>query len=288
MNPGAPESCNGYDDDCDGDIDEAGSLGETVWYADTDADGYGGSGMMSACDLPSGYVATSTDCDDGLGTVYPGADEYCNGIDDDCDSATDEAGAVDEVAWYIDGDGDGFGDEATVVYACDQPAGYTGIGGDCDDTSAFTYPGATDLCDSTDNDCDGSFDEGGFCPCPVTTYNGHPYMFCTAGVNWNDAEVACEGYPGYTLAAPTTATENDWLSASVISISTTRWWAGGADSTVEGRWQWMTLEPWSYSNFAAGEGSGNSQDCLQLGNPDWTWADASCRSNGNYVCEGMP
>ncbi len=41
----------------------------------------------------------------------------------------------------------------------------------------------------------------------------------------------------------TTAAENDWLSATVISISATRWWAGGADSTVEGRWQWMTLEP---------------------------------------------
>ena len=288
VNPAAPESCNGYDDDCDGDIDEAGSLGETVWYVDADADGYGGAGTMSACDRPAGYVATSTDCDDGLGTVYPGASESCNGIDDDCDGDIDEAGAIDEIAWYIDTDGDGFGDEATAVYACDAPAGYTGTGGDCDDTSAFIYPGATDLCDSTDNDCDGSFDEGGFCPCPVTTYNGHPYMFCTAGVNWNDAEVACEAWPGYTLAAPATAAENDWLSASVISISATRWWAGGADSTVEGRWQWMTLEPWSYSNFAAGEGSSNSQDCLQLGNPDWTWTDASCRSNANYVCEGTP
>jgi hypothetical protein len=84
VNPGAAEACNGVDDDCDGVIDEDGTA--STWYADADGDGYGGSTSVSACTAPTGYVAASTDCDDGAAGVHPGADEVCgDGADGDCD-----------------------------------------------------------------------------------------------------------------------------------------------------------------------------------------------------------
>jgi hypothetical protein len=62
--------------------------------------------------------------------------------------------------YYVDADGDGFGDEATGVESCSQPQNTITTGGDCDDTNDQIYPGATEVCDAVDNDCDGSVDEG--------------------------------------------------------------------------------------------------------------------------------
>jgi hypothetical protein len=59
--------------------------------------------------------------DDERADVFPGAEERCDGVDNDCDGTTD-AGATDATAWYNDGDGDGFGaGEATLD--CEAPAG---------------------------------------------------------------------------------------------------------------------------------------------------------------------
>ena len=85
--------------------------------------------------------------------------ETCNGVDDDCDTDVDE-GASDAITYYIDYDGDGFG--ATGPYdvdACAAPAGYVDADGDCDDRSAISFPGADEVCDQADNDCDGEVDE---------------------------------------------------------------------------------------------------------------------------------
>ncbi len=162
INPGASEICNGVDDDCDGLTDDAdGSVtGATTWYADYDSDGYGGSRFTrSACVQPSGYVATTGDCDDGDASAYPGAGEYCDGVDNDCDGSVDEAGALDESAWYADTDGDGYGDAASTQYACSQPSGYVSDSSDCDDGDGSVSPGAAELCNGADDDCDGTIDE---------------------------------------------------------------------------------------------------------------------------------
>jgi len=161
VNPGQDELCNGIDDDCDGDIDEDDALDASIWYADTDGDGYGdGSAPTVACDQPTGQVADGSDCDDGNSDVNPGEDELCStAADDDCDGDANEDDAVDATTWYDDDDGDGYGEDGTSTTACDQPTGTSSTGGDCDDSDADAYPGADEYCDGHDDDCDGDVDE---------------------------------------------------------------------------------------------------------------------------------
>jgi Putative metal-binding motif len=176
--PGADESCNGADDDCDDETDEADAIDASTWYADTDGDGYGAFGETApGCSAPSGYVADSTDCDDTLGDVYPGATEvWYDGIDQDCDGSDDDQ----------DGDGyvlaDDCDDTRADVYPGAKDAWYDGLdancggdsdydadadgvdsssydGEDCDDADGTVYPGATDAAyDGIDSDCEGDSD----------------------------------------------------------------------------------------------------------------------------------
>jgi Putative metal-binding motif/CARDB len=154
--PGNIEICDQLDNNCDGQVDEGVS---TIWYADFDEDGYGSPTLsQSSCTPPAGYVQDASDCDDLLATAYPGAPEVCNGVDDDCDGTVDENDAVDVSRWYVDGDQDGYGDSNSSIDACTAPLGYAAAGGDCDDAVAAVNPGATEICDGLDNDCDGSID----------------------------------------------------------------------------------------------------------------------------------
>ena len=161
VNPAVAELCNGVDDDCDGTVDEDEAVDASTWYADVDGDGYGDVGATTlACAQPTGFVADASDCDDGDASISPGASELCNGVDDDCDGTVDEDDAIDATTWYADADGDGYGDAATPTAACSQPSGYLSDLSDCDDDNNTVYPGASEVCDGLDNDCDGSTDEG--------------------------------------------------------------------------------------------------------------------------------
>ena len=160
--PGADEYCDGVDNDCDGDTDEDDAIDTTAFYLDNDEDGWGeDSSITWMCDWEEPYVEEGGDCDDSNVDVYPGADEICDGEDNDCNGYTDDDDpwTADGVDYYIDADGDGYGNSAFSVFQCEAPAGYVTDSSDCDDGAAYSYPGAAEICDEEDNDCDGTTDE---------------------------------------------------------------------------------------------------------------------------------
>jgi hypothetical protein len=168
--PGAPEVCDGQDNDCDGATDENSDGSGQIWFADNDGDGFGDEDVyQNACEQPEGYVSTNTDCDDSDPEINPNAQEVCDGynVDEDCDGLSDDAdtGDVDPETyntWYADTDGDAFGDEALTMEACDQPIGYVANSTDCDDDDDTVNPYQAEVCgDGIDNDCNPDNDEDG-------------------------------------------------------------------------------------------------------------------------------
>ncbi|MDP6942570.1 MAG: putative metal-binding motif-containing protein, partial [Myxococcota bacterium] len=147
--PAAAESCNGLDDDCDGAIDES--------YLDHDADGV--ADCLDDDDDDDG-VPDGEDCAPFAASVYPGAPEHCNGLDDDCDDTVDEPGAIGCTNRYRDIDGDQYGDlDASMICMClaDPASYYTAtLPGDCDDLNPAINPGQQEICDGIDNNCDGA------------------------------------------------------------------------------------------------------------------------------------
>jgi hypothetical protein len=108
---------------------------ETDWYEDADGDGHGNaSAVQFACVQPAGYVPNDDDCDDAEESVYPGAPQICDGLNNDCDHPSWPALAGTNEYDY---DGDTFTE-------CD---------GDCDEANALVYPGAPEICDGLNNDC---------------------------------------------------------------------------------------------------------------------------------------
>ena len=164
VNPTIDEVCNDRDDDCDGEIDEAGAGFPNTYYRDADSDGYGNvDEPIEDCSPPSGYVVDATDCDDTVASVNPGAPEVCDpfDVDEDCDGVADgeDDSATGLTTWYIDGDLDLHGTPDGVLAACEQPEGYAATDDDCDDTERTTNPSAREVCgDGVDNNCDGLTD----------------------------------------------------------------------------------------------------------------------------------
>ena len=162
FNPNAVEICDGLDNDCDGDIDDADSdVVYSNFYYDFDKDGYGDPNIfVTACVAPDDYVGDNTDCDDNNNMVNPGFPEICDGIDNDCDGDIDgDDPDLTSIEWYEDFDQDGYGDFSVSLYQCAPPTGYSAFGGDCDDTNEFIHPGHVEICDNMDNDCNMMTDE---------------------------------------------------------------------------------------------------------------------------------
>ena len=158
------------------------SVAPQTYYADVDLDGFGDlANDTLVCTMPAGFVTNSQDCNDADAAINPNTVWYMDMDGDlqgdlmatftgctppngyvlnsgDCDDTNPTVAAP--TMYYVDADNDGFGDDATGTLACTQPANTVTIGGDCDDTNNAIYPGATEICDGFDNNCNGTNDEG--------------------------------------------------------------------------------------------------------------------------------
>ncbi len=152
VNPGRSESCDGLDNDCNGEIDDD-PVDAVTFYVDDDDDGWGDVNQTErACESPgSGYSEQSGDCDDERSDVNPDAQEVCDDsfTDEDCDGTIDDNDdSVDPggfVTLYEDSDGDGYGNAASSMEACHELSGWVLDDTDCDDTSELLTP---------ENECD--------------------------------------------------------------------------------------------------------------------------------------
>ncbi len=189
INPGAVEVCDEIDNNCNGTVDE--DLPTATYYQDADGDGYGNSSISTiACQAPAGYVANSGDCDDANAGVNPDASELCDGIDNNCDGTVDE-GCDANNTYYRDADNDGYGDPDISVKASTTPIGYVADSNDCDDANADINPGAEEICDGIDNDCDGTVDEGVL---NTYYYDADEDGYGTAGIATTTCGAAPDGY----------------------------------------------------------------------------------------------
>ena len=162
--------CNPSTKLCEQEIDVSpscipGVAGCAMVYLDFDHDGFGAGASRCMCDVATtpGYSTRGDDCDDDSATSYPGAVEVCDGRDNDCDGSIDEPPAGGCTIYFRDEDGDGYGVTGDSRCLCAADRVYRSTqSGDCDDTvgsGAALHPGATEICNLIDDDCNGLIDD---------------------------------------------------------------------------------------------------------------------------------
>jgi hypothetical protein len=306
--PDAFELCNGLDDNCDGVADE-GLLEETC-----------GTGIC-AVTVQTCVEGESLECV----PVDIATNEICDGLDNDCDGATDEElgtiscgegvcateaeicvdGAPGECAPLdiaakekcdgLDNDCDGVTDEELGTIACgfgecatEVPACDAGAVGFCEPLNIAI----AEICDDLDNDCDGKADEEGAChECHPETYGDHLYLFCTLDATWAAAREVCLAEE-MDLASSNSGEEDSWMYGKVTAYEQALgWFFGLNDLAVEGEYVWVNGDEPGYTNYAPNEPNdyGSGEDCTSIsaygGGPGWN--DMNCADSLPYVCEDI-
>ena len=201
--------------------------------------------------------------------------------------------------WYRDVDQDLHGDPATAMTSCTQPAGMIAAGGDCNDSNPGVHPGATEVCDGVDTDCNPGAE-----PCPSLCAplrrpapdDGKVYLFCSSFSTYATARATCTN-AGFQLVQIESASENAWVYQNVSSrLGGEDVHIGGSDSGVEGSWTWEAgPQFWSggsgggpvggrYANWEPGEPNDDgTEDCAEM-RDFGEWNDDDCLDDQRYVC----
>jgi len=121
-----------------------------------------------------------------------------NGGDEGHAKDIDVVYGCDSQVFYRDFDGDGFGnsDLARTFCAGEAPSGYAAAGGDCYEGSAKRYPGAVELCNQRDDDCDGEIDEGAV-PIELFPDEDGDGFYSANELASGDSVMGCVPTPGY-------------------------------------------------------------------------------------------
>jgi hypothetical protein len=151
--------CNGVDDDCDQDVDDADSdvvSGLIELFLDRDSDGFGDPNEpLAGCATRPGVSDNDEDCADTDPTIHPGARDRC-GVDADCNLAIENP--TGQHLGFLDRDGDSYGDPTTAQLGCGTDPVLVTNGADCQDDAPDRFPGQFEVCNLVDDDCDGLVD----------------------------------------------------------------------------------------------------------------------------------
>ena len=167
VNPNVQEiPGNMKDDDCNPTTPDSGGAGQlSNWFLDFDGDGFGDSMVSQLAEQqPMGYVANSSDCNDQDANVNPNVQEIPGNMkDDDCDPTAPDSGGAGQLSnWFLDFDGDGFGDPQFSQQAAQQPQGFVANSGDCDDLDGNVNPNVQEIPGNMkDDDCDPTTPDSG-------------------------------------------------------------------------------------------------------------------------------
>lgn len=207
-----------------------------------------------------------------------------------------DSGTVDA---YIQGTKDYLSNrpgDVTAQFICANPFdvdddgdGAPGCGYDCDDGNPTVYPGAPELCNLRDDNCNGQLDDDPSCPACIemTPGGGLTFAFCFHPLSFAEAEADCAAQGGHLASIPDQLTQNS-LADAAFSISGGQWWIGLSDQATEGTFTWEDGTPLVYQNWAGGEpnDANQAEDCAHLA--DWAggqWNDIGCETASNYVCK---
>ena len=166
-------------------------------------------GPVEIIDNDGDGFSADADCDDSNAAIYPGADELCDGVDNNCDDVIDEATATDATTWYEDSDSDGYGDDGETTTACEAETGWVADNTDCNDDDATINPGQNEIC------YDGVVDED-----------------CDNHVDCDDPD--CASFEGCDpdLEAPTWPTDTELLASDITETSVTLSWDAASDNIM--------------------------------------------------------
>lgn len=251
IHPGATETANRKDDDCNGEVDDG--IVINTWYADRDGDGFGDVGtVVEAQDAPEGYVANGEDCSDLEPTVSPLGIETCDGVDNDCNHVIDDGEGV-----YVTC---GVGICSRRLETCD--------------TECVPGTPLVEICDGLDDDCDGEVDEDVTCPdgspcesgrCPVVDADAATSGLAAsadaaaedAATTWADLGTSIERAHVEDAGAITTAPSRD---ASAAANHSTR------DASTQ------TAKPRAINM----DGEGGGCTVRRAADTSWTWLAFVC------------